>query len=214
MVSGECNYNPTDHGFFHELVRLVICLSSVGVAFDLQNNRFVAPFDSESSLVLEGKPDTSGLEFHFFPGPLYQQLLDSKDGQPSILKARKLTIRSGLHNHPIRLDNIQLMTSRLIGDAFISYYESKSTFAKEKWGNETKRWPATWRFGQVMRNACVHDGKIFFKKENDSAVQWRSLRYDYADNGRQILFDEIAGADLIFLMEEMDWCLRSQQHSG
>ena len=106
------------------------------------------------------------------------------------------------------------MTSRLIGDAFISYYESKSSFTKETWGDETKRWPATWRFGWAMRNACVHDGKIFFHKENDSAVCWRSRRYDHADNGRQILFDEIAGADLIFLMEEMDWRLKSRQHAG
>ena len=165
MVFGECNYNPADHGFFHELVRLVICLSGVGVAFDLQNNRFVAPFDSESSLVLEGKPDISGLEFHFLPGPLYQQLLDSKDGQPSILKARKLTIRSGLHNHPIRLDNIQLMTSRLIGDAFISYYESKSTFAKEKWGNETKRWPAVGVSGGLCVTHAFMTEKYFSKKK-------------------------------------------------
>lgn len=99
--------------------------------------------------------------------------------------------------------------SRLIGDAFVSYYERKSSVAREKWG-ETKLWPQSWRFGWAMRNACAHDGKNFFKNKDYSAVQWKSRRYDYADNGRQIFFDEIAGADLILLMEELDRCLKLQ----
>lgn len=40
---------------------------------------------------------------------------------------------------------------------------------------------------------------------------WRSLKYDFNDNGRAILFDDLTGGELILLMEEMDAELRSPQ---
>ena len=40
---------------------------------------------------------------------------------------------------------------------------------------------------------------------------WRNLKYDFNDNGRAILFDDLTGVELILLMEEMDAELRSPQ---
>lgn len=72
MPPTKINYNPIDHGFFHELVRLVVCLSTAGLAFDLHKNGHVTPYGAKQPLVVEGKPDISGLELHFFPSLLYQ----------------------------------------------------------------------------------------------------------------------------------------------
>lgn len=39
-------------------------------------------------------------------------------------------------------------------------------------------------------------------------VHWRNLKYDFKDNGRPVLFNDLTGVELILLMEEMDAELR------
>jgi hypothetical protein len=56
---------------------------------------------------------------------------------------------------------------------------------------------------------CLCDNApIYFKRKNHPAVSWGNLKYDYDDNDRQVLFDEISSVELIFLMKEMDAELR------
>lgn len=55
-----------------------------------------------------------------------------------------------------------------------------------------------------MRNACMHNGCIYFKRKSRPGVSWQSLKYDYRDNDRQVLFDEVTGVELFLLMERVD----------
>lgn len=205
----DVEYRAADHGFFPELVRLAICLSAVGIAFELHKTGSVKPYVTSLPMVLEGEREVSGLEIHFFPRPLYDRLLSPTSLQPRFLKVVKQPINPSPPAHPIQLTNVQLMMARLVGDAFVSYYERHSDIATSKWGREDKGgWPAVWSFGCAIRNACAHDGKIFFKNPQHLAVQWRNLKYDHGDNGRRVLFDDLTGVELILLMEEMDAIFR------
>lgn len=65
----EVEYREAEHGFFLEFVRLAICLSAVGIAFELHKAGTVQPYGTHQPMVLEGKQAVSGLEVHFFPDP-------------------------------------------------------------------------------------------------------------------------------------------------
>jgi hypothetical protein len=49
-------YNLEEHGFYEELVRLVITLSAVGIAFELHDASKVVPYTPDQPMVLEGNP--------------------------------------------------------------------------------------------------------------------------------------------------------------
>lgn len=202
-------YRETEHGFFLELVRLVVSLSAVGIGFELHKTGVAKPYGLGQPLLLEGKHGVSELEIHFFPAPLYFRLLSPAGRQPRFMKIIKKRISKPPSEHPIKLGTVQLLMARLVGDGFVSYYERhidvvESIWDKEKNGN----WPSVWKFGWAMRNACAHNGLIYFTRKDHPGVSWKNLKYNYADNGRRVLFDEITGVELILLMEEMDAVLR------
>lgn len=205
----EVEYSQADHGFFPEFVRLAVCLSAVGIAFELHKARTVQPYGVHQPMVLEGKQAVSGLEVHFFPRPLYDKLLSPTGREPRFLKVLKRPINSSPPDHPIKVTKLQLLMSRLVGDAFVSYYERHLDVAEAKWGRESAgNWHCVWHFACAIRNAISHNGKIRFKNPKHQVVHWKSLQYSYADNGRQVLFDELTGVELILLMEEMDLALK------
>lgn len=203
-------YRAADHGFFEELVRLTVCLGAVGSGFELHKNGTARPFGQTDTIAIVGKPNVSGLEIHVLPRPLFDRLLSPSSRQPRFLTLVKRAINPTPPNHPIFLSKVQLMMARLVGDAFVSYYERHLDVVKSRWDKEWKgKWPPVWSFAWAIRNACSHNGKIFIQDPKHPSVQWRNLKYDNSNNGRPILFDDITGVELILLMEEMDLVLRS-----
>lgn len=201
----ETEYRQAEHGFFPELVRLAISLSAVGIAFELHKTGTAKPYGSGQPMVLEGKSGVSGLEIHFYPDLIYRHLLSTTRRQPRFMTVLKKTIVKSPPDHPIKLGKVQLLMARLVGDAFVSYYERHVDLVESIWGKEKKgNWPSVWKFGWAMRNACAHNGLIYFKYKDHPGVSWQNLKYDYDDNDRRVLFDEITGVELILLMEEMD----------
>lgn len=202
----EIEYRESDHGFFPELVRLVVSLSAVGIGLELHKTGTAKPYGPSQPMVLEGKSGASDLEIHFFPFPLYNSLLSPMVGQqPRFMTVIKKTIARSPPEHPIKFSNIQLLMAKLVGDAFVSYYERHIDVVESIWGKEKNgNWPSEWRFGWAMRNAFAHNGLIYIRRKEHPGVSWKNLKYDYSDNNRQVLFDEITGVELILLMEDMD----------
>lgn len=213
-VSKIVEYTVAECGFYEELVRLVICLGSVGKAIELHAIGSAKKFKTADTIVIEGKPYVSGLELHFFPRPFYDRLLSTSGKQAEFVRVIKQPIKPSPPKHPIYLPNVQAMMARLVGDAFVSYYERHLDAVESRWGRESQgNWPMVWWFAWAVRNACSHNGQIYFKSEKHPAVSWNSLQYSYADNGRSILFDDLTGVELLLLMEEMDEELRRSQPS-
>jgi hypothetical protein len=205
----ETEYREADHVFFSEFVRLAISLSAVGIAFELHKTGTAKPYGPHQAMVLEGKPEVSGLEIHFYPDFLYRHLIRSTRCQPQFMKVLKKPLAKSSPDHPIKLSKVQLLMARLVSDAFVSYYERHIDLIESIWGKEKKgNWPSVWKIGWAMRNAFAHNGLIYFKHNDHPGVSWKSLKYDYGNNNRRILFDEITGVELILLMEEMDGELR------
>jgi hypothetical protein len=202
-------YTPNEHGFYEELVRLVVCLGSVGKAIELHASGAAKKFKTADTFAIQGRPDVSGLEVHVFPRPLYDRLLSPAGKQAEFIRMIKRPINPSPPKHPIFLPNVQVLIARLVGDAFVSYYERHLDAVEARWGREAQgnRPMVSW-FAWAVRNACSHNGKIYIKGRDHQAVQWRNLNYDFNDNERPILFDDLTGVELILLMEEMDSALR------
>jgi len=88
----EVEYRESEHGFFPELIRLIISLSSVGIGFELHNSGTVNPYARNQPMVIEGKQSISGLEIHCFPYALFQHFLVSDAGLPKTMKILKKPI--------------------------------------------------------------------------------------------------------------------------
>lgn len=127
-------YRRADHGFFDELVRLAVSLGPIGVGLELQKSGKAKPFGSNDTITIVGKPDVSGIEIHFRPRPLFDRLLSPSGRQLRFLNLVKQPINPSPPEHPILLSKIQLILARLIGDAFVSYYERHVDAVEYKWG--------------------------------------------------------------------------------
>lgn len=207
----EMHYLETKHGYFPELVRLLVALSSIGLLLEIHKGHSVKPYGSSDYLTLTGKGNVSGIEISFFVGPIYQRLLSPTKRMPRVLKAIKRPIDYSV-SHPLQVSKVQPIMVRLIADAFLSYYASHVKAVESRWGTVEKgNWPTVWQFGRVIRNAIAHDGKICFDSKKAPPVHWHNLRYSREDNDlkRQLLYDEITGVELILLMEDMDSVLRA-----
>lgn len=89
-------YTPQHHGFYEELVRLVICLGSVGKAIELHAIGAVRKYKTADTIVIEGKQHVSGLEVHFFPRPFYDRLLSPVGKQAEFVRVIKRAINRHL----------------------------------------------------------------------------------------------------------------------
>lgn len=212
----EVHYLETKHGYFPELVRLLVALSSIGLSLEIHKGHLAPPYGPTDCLTMAGKNNVSGIEISFFVGPIYQYLLNSNIPMPKALKAIKRPINHSA-SHPLRVDTVQSIVARLVADAFLSYYASHVKAVESRWGTVEKgNWPTVWQFGRVIRNAIAHDGKICFDSKKAPPVHWHNLRYSREDNDlkRQLLYDEITGVELILLMEDMDSVLQAERDAN
>jgi len=98
-------------------------------------------------------------------------------------------------------DGIQRLWGSFYQQAFITYFETNRDDIEAKFGT-TKFWPETLTFGRILRNAFAHGGTIEIRDK--AAATWRSLTYSDAQNGRQVLYNDMSQGDLTILMLDMD----------
>ena len=103
----------------------------------------------------------------------------------------------------------QLLTGvmRLMGNtyahAFVTYFETIRPRIEAVHGTQ-KNWPETLDFGRVVRNAFAHGGTVEMRPGSREGSVWRGLSYTQADNGRQLLYNDMTQGDLTLLMLDMD----------
>jgi hypothetical protein len=93
-----------------------------------------------------------------------------------------------------------------INPVFVEFYEAYKDWIFKKYGHQS-RWPETWRFARVVRNAISHNGCIRIDSPKEAAASWQALTYSHADNGKKILGPDLMAPDLLILMVEMDAAL-------
>jgi hypothetical protein len=100
--------------------------------------------------------------------------------------------------------NFQDIVTNIISPIFGNYYETHSPWLSANIHTDPYRWPASWNFSRVIRNAVAHGGTINWLNPNAAAVQWHHLAYSTADRGKRVIGGDLVLGDFLILILEMD----------
>jgi len=197
-------YTSAQHRFFDYLVTFLGSLCCLGVGLGVHRlgkcNLF---YNRERYLLIGGISNVSNLEFRFHPYDLLDSL--ANNSWPTVVELYEFPLgTTGGKPSLVRLTGEIKLTAHLIESAFINYFESVRPIVETIYGEDKQLWPAVWNFGRVVRNAFVHDGEIHFRNQRASAVAWKTLSHSPTNNGRQIIYRDLAPVEIILLMDDMD----------
>jgi hypothetical protein len=101
------------------------------------------------------------------------------------------------------VDQPNLFQQKVIGSAFVTFFESRKDKIETKYSKDLSKWPSVLNFARVIRNAYSHKGQIHFLNPAAASVSWRTLTYSPSDNGKSI-HTEIFVPEIIALMKEVE----------
>src|SRR5574341_145058 len=195
-------YRSRQHNFFDELVTILVSLETLSVTADVYKGEAGDSIPEDGSLGLGGV--TVPIDFKFNPTPVLREIIENRWPTEIILEEKpKGSEMPAKVAHVLSSTGIRGVTSLITQGAFIRYFEKIRPKIESKYGDDPIGWPAVWNFGRVVRNAFGHGGRINFRNPNAPSVTWKSLTYSYADNGREIMYQDVAQVEIIVLMEEM-----------
>ena len=94
---------------------------------------------------------------------------------------------------------------------FINYYEKNYAKAEIKFDKiygrkKYEKWSNSWRMGWVVRNALVHNGRVFYSqaKSDTPPVSWYSTIVSPKNQGDALLGNFLNSVDLLILVLDMD----------
>jgi hypothetical protein len=119
----ELEYRLGEHGFFTDLVRMVTTISGVALAVEAFSAGVARPHRTQDFVVMEGRAGLSDIEMHFFPADVYRHILRASTRELRLIRAMKQALNPAPTQHPIHVIKLQLLMARLVGDAFVSYFE-------------------------------------------------------------------------------------------
>lgn len=195
-------YSRSRHRFFDDLVTFLSSIASLGIAFDAHRVGTTRAYQPTDYLTLEGIARVSNLEVRFFPYSAMQILL--ANGWPTEIYLDDRPLGNPAPPHPLWLTGLQGLHGSMIEAAFVHYFETVRPVVEQNHGADPHNWPSVWDFARVVRNAFAHAGQITFQNPAAPSVAWGSLSYSPADNGRQILYQDVTAVEIILLMEDMD----------
>lgn len=210
-------YYTNQYKFFDYLVSFIASLCCLGIG--LRNHHIISSgsytktgqllgalspfFNKDRELKLQGIAKVSNIELIIRPYELLNSLANNIWPTHIEFGESPLSSETEGMRQPGDYTASFALHAQLIKSTFIAYFEQYSLEIKRKFG-ATQNWPSVWDFGRVIRNAFVHNGVITIRNANAPSVSWGNLSYSAANNGQNILYSDLAVAEIILLMEEMD----------
>lgn len=194
IIRSECNY-------FDDLATYVIYLVSTGLTFEIYITGKAGAYKKNHSIKLDAKQ--IGKSLIIYPYETLNSLFEGGEWP------QEIDIHEEVREKPpsdvkMNLGPLKIPNARILSSIFGNFYERNVRTVRGKFGNDVQIWPDTWNFGRVVRNALYHDGCILIHNQQARPVEWNTLSYSYADNGKQIIYTDLFPADIILLMMEMD----------
>jgi len=187
-------FKRSKHKFFDALLAYLLGASGLSIA---TNNK---PLEGDSRIGFAGKKDVSGIALYFIPKPVLEMIKKNYYPEEIIL-----IVETFLEEPPVDLPHVISVARDISGNifqgAFIQYYDSVEEEIVLKYRQKV---PMTLSFCRVIRNSFAHGNKIYFNKKQKSKTTWKNLAFDHTNNGETVLWNHIAPADVIILMEEMN----------
>lgn len=195
---GQINVERGKHRLIDQLNQLCILTASIGIA----TNYFVDgnnPCKEGEHLAVECKQ---------FPRevllPLYGPVQLAINGQkPDLIKIRFVKSRVIKKTYSTNAPGFRNVLIHAFSAVFTDFYENTKPFLKATFGPHQADWPPLWNFARVVRNACSHNGKLYFENETHSPVKWQHLTYAPSMNGLPIVGGDLSFGDILGLMFEL-----------
>jgi hypothetical protein len=194
-ASSVIELKPTTHRFFNELVTAQAALAGYLTGHIVQASGGSTPYGAEARI--SQQCHTVLLEVQVPARDVLTAMVDH--GWP-----QSLTLRFHEGRAPpkmAQLNGIQNLLGGLYQQAFIAYFERSRDVIDAKFGR-TANWPMVLNFGRTVRNAFAHGGTVDIR--DGITVWWRGVTYSPAENGRQVLYNDLSQGDLTILMIDMD----------
>jgi hypothetical protein len=196
---GERNYKVGHHRFFDDLVNMCLVTACYTATFLTYRGR-PGRFKSGEGVAFPGFGGRLARDLSFHPDQLLSTFVG--DNEPTGLTLIEYPLTS---TSPLRKE--ALMVSLAMQAFFVRYYESMADQIADAYGSRAQwqRWPPVLRFGKIVRDAFAHNGLVHINGQNPPpSTVWWGVDYGPSQNGQRVLYGDLALADLVVLMEEMD----------
>ena len=157
-------------------------------------------FGEHQRVLFEGMAGVCDVQIGFYPLPCIRRLF--RNEWPSAFELEYEPLQRN-EKKKYSLEAGMTYSVQVLGGCFTQFWDKASHIAERRFGSDVSRWPASLNFARVMRNSFAHGNRIHFVNPNAPPVSWRTIRYCPSDNGRVVLYMDMALADFIVLIEDV-----------
>ncbi len=193
------------HAFYDSFVVVLAAAAALRQAYVAHLEGKAVKYDPDDSASIQGMSHVTGVRLYYRPADVLNPL--AEEGWPrelvffeQPLGAERSEPSEGVTEYR-SAKGFRGVTVVMMRAAFIGYYEAVQPTVH--FGDQLGQWPPVWRFGRIVRNGLTHDGRIDIRNPSAAAESWRSFTYSPADNGKPLLFHDLAIPELLYLMIEM-----------
>jgi hypothetical protein len=137
-------------------------------------------------------------------GPLEIALQDKTPGFIEIATVPLADPSVPLPNAVFQTRGFERILSHMISPIFIMFFERYNYWLNITLGTDAHAtWPPTLNFARVIRNAAAH-GKINIRNPHAPPVTWKTISIGFADNGSEIIGQDMRVGDVLGLMFDVD----------
>lgn len=201
-------YTQHNHGYFNEVATLFVNLASFNAAAESFWNSSATriPMTENHTLSLMGRVANASFPVHELMHGVVRNAWPDRIVLV-LAEAAPPTIPNGIQLQGGAISN---MVVRLVGTAFLRYYEKSSRRMKAASPGGPKSWPELWRFAWLLRNAIAHSDIWSINDPLFPVTNWRGIAVACEDSGLA-WFDPkrfLGGGDVLLLLEELDDSLK------
>lgn len=205
MASEETiEFSSAESPSFPEVAATLIHCAGLSQALVAQAVGRAEAFVESHAGVLRGRNGPGPYDLRYFPKGLFERI--ATGNWPDLVRVTLTRRLEDEHSMGIHARGIAPVTSLVAQAAYLRYYERERERFDEQ-GLSVVAWPEVWKFGWAVRNAFAHNA-IRWRDTRIASVSWRGVTYSEKDEGRQVMFRDLALGDIVVLMSEMDGALR------
>lgn len=215
---------PDLHGFFDDLVTMLVSLSSYMFAMHVSMaSNHPKPLQERSrdellSYILPLKivdwPLSLGClatsqNLVVYPTMLLMAI--ALDGWPQFIEYTLVPNQESRPDYSLSGQSNKRVVSSIVGTSYTNHYSRCEPIVKSRYGNRPDGWPEVFRFAWALRNGFAHGGTIALDDSELRPIRWKIWSLDSSYSGRNCLFDDgMPGiGDIVLLMQELDELVRS-----
>ncbi|MBI4473186.1 MAG: hypothetical protein HY646_10985 [Acidobacteria bacterium] len=167
-----------------------------------QGRGSTAGFAANENVIFQGRPHASNVQLTFYPAEILRTIASSS--WPDQIAYEEEQLPNPPPTKPYKLAGFGRVHALLMQAAFVQFFEGARGEIEQRHGSVPQLWPSPLDFGRIVRNAFAHGGTIDIRNSNAAPVSWNGLSYGPSDNGKQVPIWDLAAADLIVLMREIN----------